>query len=112
METVRLRMDTPYAEKAFSDVVKGVILKVWGSYMYKSLSPHGTQRVTKYYIGSRTWQPQAHNNEFSVPTEGGGLPSVAEFRDPGNETPWGALACHLVHLERLEYPASYVPVIK
>jgi hypothetical protein len=105
-------MDIPYVEKAFSDVVKGVILKVWGSYTYKSLSPYGTQHVTKYYIGPRTWQPQAHSNEFSGPIEGGGLPSAAEFRDPGNVTLWGALACHLIHLERLEQPASYVPVIK
>jgi len=33
--------------------------------MYESLSPYGTQHVTKYYVGFRTWQSQAHNNEFS-----------------------------------------------
>lgn len=59
--------------------------------MYKHLSPYGTQHVTKYYIGPRTWQPQAHSNEFSGPIEGGGLSSVAEFRDPGNETPRGCI---------------------
>ena len=106
-------MDIPHVEKGFSDIVKGMILKVWGSYMYKRLSPCGAQHDKKYYIGSRTGQPQEHSNEFSGPIEGGGgVLSVTEFRDPGNETPWSALACHLIHLERLEHPATNVPVSK